>query len=169
MVWKRNLCYIPLYPQISVICQSLHYSANITGNQTNTQIRSFLHYRRGFFLRKKIGSFKIKPYICSTRTPKPLNDAKIGGRFIFILWLSIFHKTYQSPTDIVALLQRRGLDIENPKSAEHYIRNIGYYRLSAYLYPLLKMPKEAHLYKAGCSFQDALNLYRFDKVAFFHE
>lgn len=74
-----------------------------------------------------------------------------------------FHKTYQSPTDIVALLQRRGLDIENPKSAEHYIRNIGYYRLSAYLYPLLKMPKEAHLYKAGCSFQDALNLYRFDK------
>ena len=49
MVWKRNLCCIPLNPQISAICQSLHYSANITGNQTNTQIRSFLHYRRGFF------------------------------------------------------------------------------------------------------------------------
>ena len=48
MVWKRNLCCIPLKPHISAICQSLHYSANITGYQTNTQIRSFLHYRRGF-------------------------------------------------------------------------------------------------------------------------
>ena len=33
---------------------------------------------------KKFGGFKIKLYFCSTRTPKPLNDAQIGGRFIFI-------------------------------------------------------------------------------------
>ena len=27
------------------------------------------------------------PYLCTTRTPKPLNNAQIGGRFIFIpLW-----------------------------------------------------------------------------------
>ena len=56
MVWKRNLCCIPLKPHISAICQSLHYSANITGYQTNTQIRSFLHYRRGFFM-------KIRPIL----------------------------------------------------------------------------------------------------------
>lgn len=74
-----------------------------------------------------------------------------------------FHKTYQSPADIVSLLQSRGLNIDNPERAEHYIRNIGYYRLSAYLYPLLQMPKEEHRYKTGCAFQDALNLYRFDK------
>lgn len=74
-----------------------------------------------------------------------------------------FHKTYQSPADIVSLLQSRGLNIDNPQRAEHYIRNIGYYRLSAYLYPLLQMPKEVHRYKTGCTFQDALNLYRFDK------
>ncbi len=74
-----------------------------------------------------------------------------------------FNKTYQSPADIVALLQQRGLDIDNPERAEHYIRNIGYYRLSAYLYPLLQMPKETHRYKADRTFQDALNLYRFDK------
>ena len=51
----------------------------------------------------------------------------------------------------------------NLQRAEHYIQNIGYYRLSAYLYPLLQIPKEKHRFKAGCSFQDALNLYRFDK------
>ena len=75
----------------------------------------------------------------------------------------IFPKTYLSPADIVALLTNRGLGIANPGRAEHYIRNIGYYRLSAYLYPLLQMPKEAHRYKTRSKFQDALNLYRFDK------
>ena len=74
-----------------------------------------------------------------------------------------FNKTYQSPTDIITLLQQRGLDIDNPERVEHYIRNIGYYRLSAYLYPFLQQPKEAHRYKTGSTFQDVLNLYRFDK------
>lgn len=36
------------------------------------------------FLRK-FGDMGKLLYFCSTRTPKPLNDAKIGGRFIFIL------------------------------------------------------------------------------------
>ena len=74
-----------------------------------------------------------------------------------------FNKTYQSSTDIITLLQQRGLDIDNPERVEHYIRNIGYYRLSAYLYPFLQQPKEAHRYKTGSTFQDVLNLYRFDK------
>lgn len=74
-----------------------------------------------------------------------------------------FDKTYTYPVEIVALLKDRGLDIGDTQRAEHYIRNIGYYRLSAYLHPLLQIPKEAHCYKAGSTFQDALNLYRFDK------
>ena len=74
-----------------------------------------------------------------------------------------FGKTYTSPADIVRLLKDRGLNVGDFGRAEHYIRNIGYYRLSAYLYPLLQKPKEAHRYKAGSTFQDALNLYRFDK------
>ena len=61
-----------------------------------------------------------------------------------------FDKTYTHPYEIIDLLKDRGL-------------NIGYYRLSAYLYPLLQIPKAAHRYKAGSTFQDALNLYRFDK------
>ena len=106
---------------------------------------------------------ELSLYLCSTRTPKPLNDAQIGGRFIFIPMSIQFDKTYIRPFEIIALLKDRGLNIGDSGRAEHYIRNIGYYRLSAYLYPLLQMPKEAHRYKAGSTFQDALNLYRFDK------
>ena len=40
---------------------------------------------------------------------------------------------------------------------------IGYYRLSAYMYPLLQMPKELHRYKPGTSFSQVMMLYRFDK------
>lgn len=64
---------------------------------------------------------------------------------------------------MVCLLKERGLDIDNPERAEHYIRSIGYYRLSAYMYPFLQIPKEKHKFKAESKFQDALNLYRFDK------
>ena len=79
-------------------------------------------------------------YICSTRTPKPLNDAQIGGRFIFKTMSVQFDKTYTYPIEIVGLLKNRGLGIEDSQRAEHYIRNIGYYRLSAYLHPLLRYP-----------------------------
>lgn len=74
-----------------------------------------------------------------------------------------FDKTYVPSEDIVSLLKNRGLTIDDPRQSEHYIRNIGYYRLSAYMYPLLQKPKEEHRFKAGSSFRDALNLYRFDK------
>lgn len=47
--------------------------------------------------------------------------------------------------------------------AVRYIQNIGYYRLSAYMYPLLCKPKIEHLYKRGASFDQVMMLYRFDK------
>ena len=106
---------------------------------------------------------ELSLYLCNTRTPKPLNDAQIGGRFIFVPMSIQFDKTYTHPFEIISLLKDRGLNIGDSGRAEHYIRNIGYYRLSAYLYPLLQIPKAAHRYKAGSTFQDALNLYRFDK------
>ena len=31
------------------------------------------------------------------------------------------------------------------------------------MYPFLKVPKESHQYKEGTTFQQVLNLYRFDK------
>lgn len=66
-------------------------------------------------------------------------------------------------TDLVALMKSRGLVISNDVRAILYLESIGYYRLSAYMHPFLKIPKEAHVYKEGTTFQQVLNLYRFDK------
>ncbi|MBQ0128657.1 MAG: Abi family protein [bacterium] len=74
-----------------------------------------------------------------------------------------FHKQYTNPRELVALLQSRGLVISDPIKAERLINHIGYYRLSAYMYPLLQMPKNQHLYKKGVSFEQVMTLYRFDK------
>lgn len=73
-----------------------------------------------------------------------------------------FPKCYQSPKQLVALLKKRGLFINDETLAEAYMRNVSYYRLSAYLYPLLASPKEKQLFKAGSNFDTAISLYRFD-------
>ncbi|MDE5783396.1 MAG: Abi family protein [Prevotella sp.] len=74
-----------------------------------------------------------------------------------------FNKPYCEPHDLVKLLKSRGLSIEDDNKAQHYLEHIGYYRLSAYMYPLLKLPKEQHVYKPGASFDRVMMLYRFDK------
>ena len=107
--------------------------------------------------------FKKRPYICNTRTPKPLNNAQIGGRFIFIAMSINFNKSYTTPTSIVQLLRERGLGIADESKALHYIHHIGYYRLSAYLYPMLAEPKSNHRFKPQSTFSNAMSLYRFDK------
>lgn len=68
-----------------------------------------------------------------------------------------------SPADLVKQLKQRGLAIADEARAERYIYNIGYYRLSAYVYPFLAEPKTAHQYKPGITFDRVLRLYRFDK------
>lgn len=74
-----------------------------------------------------------------------------------------FTKHYMTETDLVDLLESRGLVISDEAKAIRYLESIGYYRLSAYMYPFLKVPKESHQYKDGTTFQQVLNLYRFDK------
>ncbi len=74
-----------------------------------------------------------------------------------------FTKPYSSSEELVKLLAFRGLQISNRQKAEQYLDNIGYYRLSAYMYPLLQMPKENHQYKRGASFEKVMMLYCFDK------
>lgn len=74
-----------------------------------------------------------------------------------------FSKTYTSPSEHVLLLQSRGLTIEDKEKAQNYIQHIGYYRLSAYMYPFLQMPKYQHRFKTEASFRKVMMLYRFDK------
>lgn len=74
-----------------------------------------------------------------------------------------YPKSYTAPNELVQLLQNRGLQILNTDRAKRYLYNIGYYRLSAYYYPLLELPKEKHLYKPDTTFEKVINMYRFDK------
>lgn len=46
---------------------------------------------------------------------------------------------------------------------ESYLMNIGYHRLSAYIYPFYTLPKSNLSIKEGTTFEQALTLYRFDK------
>ena len=55
------------------------------------------------------------------------------------------------------------MEITDEEKAVHYLSHIGYYRLSAYMYPLLSIPKEQHLFKQGVTFGRVMMLYRFDK------
>ena len=55
------------------------------------------------------------------------------------------------------------MQISDRNKAIQYLENIGYYRLSAYMHPLLKRPKTAHQYKEGATFKQVMMLYRFDK------
>ena len=74
-----------------------------------------------------------------------------------------FQKPYTNSNDLVRLLQSRGLIVTDTTKAESYLDYIGYYRLSAYMYPLLKLPKSLHQYKPNASFDQVMMLYRFDK------
>ena len=65
--------------------------------------------------------------------------------------------------DLMALLESRGLVISDEAKAVRYLESIGYYRLSAYMYPFLKAPMETHQNKDDTTFLQVLNLYRFDK------
>ena len=62
----------------------------------------------------------------------------------------------------VNLLKSRGLIIADEKNAVHTLNHINYYRLSAYIYPLLK-DKENHIFKENVSFQNIIDLYNFDR------
>ncbi len=74
-----------------------------------------------------------------------------------------FDKVYKSPEELVKLMTQRGLLVNDVAKAQRYVECIGYYRLSAYMYPFLQVPKTQHQFKACASFDKVMNLYRFDK------
>lgn len=59
------------------------------------------------------------------------------------------------------MLKQRGLVFTDEAQALHLLRNISYYRLSGYWYPLLA-DKQNHLFKPGSTFDAAYNIYKFD-------
>lgn len=73
-----------------------------------------------------------------------------------------YTKKALSASEQVSLLKSRGLIIADEKNAVHTLNHINYYRLSAYIYPLLK-DKENHIFKENVSFQNIIDLYNFDR------
>ena len=74
-----------------------------------------------------------------------------------------FNKTNRTAEELVVVLKRKGLYIADEAKAINYIRNIGYYRLKAYFYPLYQEPKHKHQFKDNAAFDKVMNMYRFDR------
>ena len=53
--------------------------------------------------------------------------------------------------------------MDDERKVENYLINIGYHRLSAYIYPFYKSQKSDLRLKEGTKFEQVLTLYRFDK------
>ena len=62
----------------------------------------------------------------------------------------------------LALLQNRGLMIGDIVTAKLQLRNISYFRIASYL-RYMEEDQLHHLYKSGSTFEQAINLYLFDK------
>ncbi len=104
-------------------------------------------------------------YLCTTRT-RQASQRCSNVRVVLFYTMNNrvpFQKSYTSARDLVCLLQSRGLTVTDPAKAGRYLEFIGYYRLSAYMYPLLQIPKEQHRYKPNTTFSQVIMLYRFDK------
>ena len=106
---------------------------------------------------KIICIFYAYSYLCSTRT-RQASQRCSNVRVVFfyrrMATKNSFTKMYSSPSDLVQLLQSRGLVIFDRKKAKQYLSHIGYYRLSTYSYPMLSFP-----IKQGVSFDFAIKLY----------
>jgi abortive infection bacteriophage resistance protein len=61
------------------------------------------------------------------------------------------------------LLIQRGLIISDRERALRYLKFIGYYRFSGYMRPLQSRTGGEHEFKSDVRFEDALNLYIFDR------
>ena len=76
-----------------------------------------------------------------------------------------YSKPYLPVPDQVDLLEARGMDVGDRELATQVLKQIGYYRLSAYWYPFrhLDNNQRTDRFRDGARLQDAVSLYIFDK------
>ena len=72
------------------------------------------------------------------------------------------HSTLSIQEIIFQLKHDRGLHFSDENYAERQLSIIGYFRLRSYLQPL-ESDKSNHIFKPGSTFENALDLYYFDK------
>lgn len=74
----------------------------------------------------------------------------------------IYSKPALSISDQIRQLQSRGLIVNNNALCEHYLFNVGYYRLSGYWYSMLS-DKVNHIFKPNSTFENVVAIYQFDR------
>ncbi|MCA7084664.1 Abi family protein [Cupriavidus sp. DB3] len=78
-----------------------------------------------------------------------------------------FGKPATTHAQQVALLQRRGMMIDDPAEAEACLRHLNYYHLAAYWLPF-EQDHTNHIFRPGSCFADVMNLYAFDRALRLH-
>jgi abortive infection bacteriophage resistance protein len=73
-----------------------------------------------------------------------------------------FEKPTTTVTEQIFLLQQRGLVINDPALAEHYLTHVGYYRLAGY-WQFLQNDPVNHTFIPGVAFENIVELYNFDR------
>ena len=96
---------------------------------------------------------QIPPRLSTMRTT-------VGLRFLY--GYMNYDKQPINIDEQLALLQNRGLMIEDVATAKLQLRNISYFRIASYL-RYMEQDRQQHLYKSGSTFEQAINLYLFDK------
>ncbi len=73
-----------------------------------------------------------------------------------------YKKTPFTVNQHIELLKQRGLIIEDENRARKYLKNVGYFRLSGYMYHL-QLANSEHTFKNNIKFADVISHYQFDK------
>lgn len=76
--------------------------------------------------------------------------------------MASYNKPYYSTNKHIDQWKKRGLIVNDQEKAEHYLRVISYYRLSAYTLPYQE-DVETHKFKNNIEFDNILSLYVFDR------
>lgn len=115
--------------------------------------------------------YNVRNTACSST----LKNARAGSLFLGQKNMSTYNKPYLTFDQQLELVRSRGLEVTNESVALEYLRRLGYYRLSGYWYPFRQLiplkpnasksdkPRRSDDFMPGAKFQDAVELYVFDK------
>lgn len=74
---------------------------------------------------------------------------------------TLYDKPYKSPAEIVEMLSRKGLTIEDEKIAIEFLSNINFYRFKIYLHPFYDTSSKTYI--KSSKFDSGIEIYRFDE------
>ena len=90
----------------------------------------------------------------------PLSNAYQGGTFA--IYIMDYTKQPLDYPQILQMLKNRGLIVKDEIEALRQLKIISYFRLANYMSPM-EVDKDAHLFKPDSLFENAVDLYYFDK------